>query len=165
LNLVCRIIYLVCTSAAKLNPIAYKIPKLHNCENHIFLLPVNILMVRCFGFLGCMKQQLPCVLIVLRFLFPSINFHPDLVAWVGFKCVKVREGHSNWSGCFWSIICILFEECEISEIHGKMPVSNFHIAGFQKQTLGYSKHAKSNCLNDIINGNLQEMEIVQINIL
>jgi len=37
---------------------------------------------------------------------------------------------------------------------GKMPTSDFEIAGFQKQALGYSKHAKSNCLSVNINGNL-----------
>jgi len=58
------------------------------------------------------------------------------------------QGKANPIGNYVSeSLPIFFGECEISEMLGKMPTSDFKMAGFQKQALGYSKHAKSDCVS------------------
>ena len=39
------------------------------------------------------------------------------------------------------------EDVKFQKYVGKMPTSDFEIAGFQKPALGYSKHAKPKCLS------------------
>ena len=52
LNFVCKLPYCAGTSVQNLVPIGKEITELHMCENCVFFLPVNILMVWCAGFLG-----------------------------------------------------------------------------------------------------------------
>jgi len=85
-NLVCRFAQFRGISIANLVEFGYVTLDLFRCENYTLYHPVNILTVRCDGFLGC-----TCVLILLQCLVKIHNVYIILPYLITCMCILHSE--------------------------------------------------------------------------